>query len=72
MILNHTVDIVVGVVVGVIAILIAIYLIITYKNNPCGGCHNAKQCKAFKKMSKGLLKNYKKCYSKKEDENKSL
>ena len=62
MILNHTVDIVVGVVVAVIVILISVYLIKTYKNNPCGGCHQAKQCKAMKKMSKSLLKNYKKCY----------
>ena len=66
MILNHTVDIIVGVVVGLIAIAIIVYLIIVYKNNPCGGCHMAKQCKATKKMSKSLLKNYKKCYKDKE------
>lgn len=62
MILNHTVDIIVGVVVGAILLAIIIYLIVIYKNNPCGGCAHAKQCKSAKKMSKALLKNYKKCY----------
>jgi hypothetical protein len=70
MILNNTVDIVIGVVVGAIALAIAIYLIVVYKNNPCGGCNQAKQCKAFKKMSKSLLKNYKKCYKKDDTESK--
>ena len=70
MFLNHTTDIIVGVVVGVLVILIAIYLFFTYRNNPCGGCYNAKKCKAAKKMSKALLKNYKKCYH--SDDNKDL
>lgn len=70
MFLNYTTDIIVGVVVGVLVILIAIYLFFTYRNNPCGGCYNAKKCKAAKKMSKALLKNYKKCYH--SEDNKDL
>ena len=55
MFLNHITDIIVGVVVGVLVILIAIYLFFTYRNNPCGGCYNAKKCKAAKKMSKKMF-----------------
>lgn len=62
MILDITkVDIIIIVVVACLLILISTYLIVVYKNNPCGDCHNAKQCKATKKMAKSLLKNYKKC-----------
>ena len=71
MILNsiNYVDLTIILVVIAVVILIIIYLIFTYKNNPCGGCYNAKQCKASKKMAKSLLKNYKKCNKKKESEN---